>query len=87
MKLTEEQEAILNGSEGETTAKIMRTLVEFGDIFGAKRLAPVSTNEHLVTSFGIGLLTDEGRKADWVVEIKTSSLPEAQILISRQAHI
>ena len=34
-----------------------------------------------------GFITDEGRKADWVVEIKTSSLPEAQILISRQAHI
>ena len=27
-----------------------------------------------------GLLTDEGRKADWLVEIKTSVLPEAQIL-------
>ena len=27
-----------------------------------------------------GLLTDEGRKADWVIEIKTTSLPEAQIL-------
>ena len=87
MKLTEEQQSILNGSEGETKAKIMRTLVEFGDIFGAKRLAPVSTNGHLETSFGIGLLTDEWRKADWVVEIKSSSLPEAQILISRQAHI
>ena len=32
----------------------------------------------LVPEFG--LLTDEGRKASWVVEIKTSSLPEAQIL-------
>jgi predicted aconitase len=27
-----------------------------------------------------GLLTDEGRKADWIVEIKTTKLPEAQIL-------
>jgi predicted aconitase len=27
-----------------------------------------------------GLLTDEGRKATWVVEIKTSQKPEAQIL-------
>ena len=27
-----------------------------------------------------GLLTDEGRKADWIVEVKTSSRPEAQLL-------
>lgn len=27
-----------------------------------------------------GLLTDEGRKATWVVELRTKSLPEAQIL-------
>lgn len=27
-----------------------------------------------------GLLTDEGRKADWIVEIRTSQKPEAQLL-------
>ena len=27
-----------------------------------------------------GLLTDEGRKANWIIEVKTSKLPEAQIL-------
>jgi predicted aconitase len=27
-----------------------------------------------------GLLTDEGRKADWIVEVKTSKKPEAQLL-------
>jgi hypothetical protein len=27
-----------------------------------------------------GLLTDEGRKADWLIELKTSRLPNAQIL-------
>ena len=27
-----------------------------------------------------GLLTDEGRRADWVVEIRTEKMPEAQIL-------
>ncbi len=27
-----------------------------------------------------GLLTDEGRKASWIVEIKTSGKPEAQLL-------
>ncbi len=27
-----------------------------------------------------GLLTDEGRKADWIVELKTTKMPDAQIL-------
>lgn len=27
-----------------------------------------------------GLLTDEGRKADWVIEIRTKNMPEAQLL-------
>ena len=27
-----------------------------------------------------GLLTDEGRKASWIVEVKTSKKPEAQLL-------
>ena len=27
-----------------------------------------------------GLLTDEGRKADWIAEVKTDKLPEAQLL-------
>lgn len=27
-----------------------------------------------------GLLTDEGRKVDWIIEVKTTKIPEAQIL-------
>lgn len=68
MKLTEEQQAILDGKEGETKAKIMKTLVEFGDIFGAKRLVPVGTNGHLVTSFGIGLLKPVYRIMDEIID-------------------
>lgn len=57
MQLTPEQQDILNGGQGETKAKVMETLVMFGDIFGAKRLVPVTHKDgHLVTSFGIGLL-------------------------------
>ncbi len=36
MKLTEEQEAILNGSQGETMAKVMKPLIRYGEIFGAE---------------------------------------------------
>lgn len=57
MQLTPEQADILNGKKGETMAKVMETLVMFGDIFGAKRMVEVTHKEgHLVTSFGIGLL-------------------------------
>ena len=56
MKLTAEEKAILAGKEGQTKAKIMQTLVEFGDVFGAEKFVPVTTDGHLVTSFGIGLL-------------------------------
>jgi predicted aconitase len=57
MSLTPEQEAILEGKEGETKAKMMECLVRYGDVFGAKRLAEVTHKEgHLVTSFGIPML-------------------------------
>ena len=57
MKLTEEQLAILNGKEGETKAKVMETLVRFGDIFDAPSLERVTHKDgHLVTSFGINML-------------------------------
>lgn len=67
MKLTPEEKAILDGKEGETKAKIMKTLVEFGDVFGAKRLVPVTANGHLVTSFGIGLLKPVYRIMDEII--------------------
>lgn len=57
MQLTDEQLSILGGGKGEVMAKMMETVVRFGDIFGARRLIPVTHREgHLVTSFGIGLL-------------------------------
>jgi predicted aconitase len=57
MSLTPEQEAILEGKEGETKAKMMECLVRYGDVFGAKRMAEVTHKEgHLVTSFGIPML-------------------------------
>ena len=57
MKLTDEQKSILDGSRGETMAKVMKTVVMFGDIFGAEKLVPVTHKDgHLVTSFGIALM-------------------------------
>ena len=57
MALTEEEKSILSGKEGATKAKMMECLVRYGDVFGAKRLAPITHAEgHLVTSFGIPML-------------------------------
>ena len=57
MKLTEEQQAILDGAQGETLAKVMKTLVMFGEAFGAEKMVPVTSEyNHLVTSFGLKLL-------------------------------
>jgi len=57
MFLTPEQQEILNGSKGETMAKVMKTLVMYGDTFGAERLVPVTSEyNHLVTSFGLKMM-------------------------------
>ena len=57
MYLTPEQQEILDGKKGETLAKVMQTLVRYGDIFGADKLVPVTgQHNHLVTSFGLKAL-------------------------------
>ena len=57
MFLTDEQQAILNGSKGETMAKVMQTLVMYGDTFGADKMVPVTSKyNHLVTSFGLKMM-------------------------------
>ncbi len=58
MQLTEKQQAILNGEQGETMAKVMKTLVMYGDAFGADKMVPItSKHNHLVTSFGLKMMT------------------------------
>ena len=57
MQLTDEQLALLNGSKGETMAKVMKTLVMYGDAFGAEKMVPVTSEKgHLVTSFGLKVM-------------------------------
>ena len=57
MYLTDEQQAILNGSKGETMAKVMKTLVMYGDAFGADKMVPITSEyNHLVTSFGLKMI-------------------------------
>lgn len=57
MILTKEQQALLDGEKGETIAKVIKTLVMYGDAFGAEKMVPI-TNEygHTVISFGLGVM-------------------------------
>ena len=57
MILTSEQQEILNGAKGETMAKVMKTLVMYGETFGADKMVPVTSEyNHLVTSFGLKIM-------------------------------
>ena len=57
MKLTKEQQAILDGSQGKTMAKVLESVIRYGELFGAEKLVPVTSEyNHLVTSFGLKAL-------------------------------
>lgn len=69
MNFTKEQQAILNGEKGDTLARIMKTLVRYGELFGADSMVPVtSTYNHLVTSFGLKALTPVYELMDKLIE-------------------
>ena len=58
MILTPEQQALLNGEKGETMAKVVKTLVMYGDAFEAEKLVPITSDyNHLVTSFGLKVMS------------------------------
>ncbi|MGE4484392.1 MAG: aconitase X [Oscillospiraceae bacterium] len=57
MELTKEQKAVLNGEKGEAMAKVMKTLVMYGEAFGAEKMVPVTGRYgHIVTSFGLSVI-------------------------------
>ena len=57
MNLTKEQQAMLDGQHGATMAKVVKTLVMYGEAFGAQRMVPVTSQYgHTVISFGIGVM-------------------------------
>lgn len=68
MKLSKEEKDILAGKEGEVKAKMLKTLVTFGETFGAEKLVKVSHAGHLVTSFGIGLLKPLYKTMDTIID-------------------
>lgn len=69
MTLTQEEQDILNGSKGEAMAKVMKTLVMYGDAFGAEKMVPVTSKMgHLVTSFGLGVMKPVYELMDKLIE-------------------
>lgn len=57
MKLSPEQQAMLDGEKGETMAKVVKTLVMYGETFGAERMVPITSKYgHTVISFGLKIM-------------------------------
>ena len=57
MFLTDEQIDMLKGKKGKTYAKVMETLVRYGELFGAEKMIDISSEyNHLVTSFGLKMI-------------------------------
>ena len=57
MILTPQQQALLDGEKGEVMAKVVKTLVMYGDAFGAERMVPVTSQYgHTVISFGLDVM-------------------------------
>ena len=74
MKLTPEQQAILDGAQGETMAKVMKTQVMYGEAFGAEKMVPVTSDyNHLVTSFGLKMLGPVYELMDKLLEANAPS--------------
>ena len=76
MQLSPEQQALLDGSQGEIMAKIVKTLVMFGEAFGATRMVPVTSQYgHTVISFGLEVMKPV---YDLYDELISAGLPEGQ---------
>jgi len=52
MTLTKEEQDILDGKKGDVLAKVMKTVVQFGEAFGADKLVDLGGNPHTVLMFG-----------------------------------
>ena len=52
MSLTQEEQDIMDGKKGEILAKVMKTVVTVGNLFGADKLVDLGGNPHTVLMFG-----------------------------------
>jgi len=68
MQLTDEEKAILKGEQGEVMRKAMESIVLYGQIFGAKRLAPIEGSIHFVMSVGMPIFKPVVSLVDELIE-------------------
>ena len=69
MQLDKRQQAILDGKEGEIKAKVMKTLVMYGETFGAEKMVDITGEYgHLVTSFGLSVMKPVYSLMDRLIE-------------------
>lgn len=74
MNLTDEQRKILNGSQGEIMAKVMETMMRYGELFGADSMVEITGKyNHLVTSFGLKGIAAVYELMDKLIEAGISS--------------
>lgn len=75
MILTKEQQAVMNGAKGEIMAKVMKTLVMYGEAFHAEKMVPVTSKYgHTVISFGIGVMQPVYELYDTLLQANAVSL-------------
>lgn len=74
MNLTDEQRKTLNGSQGEIMAKVMETMMRYGELFGADSMVEITGKyNHLVTSFGLKGIAAVYELMDKLIEAGISS--------------
>lgn len=80
MELTKEQQDILDGSKGDTMARVMQTMVQFGDLFGAEKMVPITSKyNHLVTSFGMKIMLPAFDLLDKILDAGEKSQQEFSV--------
>lgn len=69
ISLTPRQQEMLDGRQGEIMAKIMKTLVMYGEVFGARRMVDVTSQKgHLVTGFSLSIMKPVYELMDQLIE-------------------
>lgn len=74
MQLNEELQLIADGKKGATLQKVLKTMIRYGELFGADSMEPISSEyNHLVTSFGLKALTPVYGLLDRLIEANALS--------------
>lgn len=68
IKLTREEKDVLQGKQGTTLQKIMKTVVLYGEAMGAEKLADIDGNGHFVITYAIPGIAPSMEMLDELVE-------------------